>query len=136
MDSRKSTHTFTFIRDGMEKEEKYDVHKLWELSKGLLSSQFDVAFLVGRMSDRCHPYKDPIQAEKRLRRMKDFTKILKLQDHLLRVKEADLRYPILVGPDSIGVIDGHHRLVKAHQLGISHLFGKKFEKMPKEARIF
>lgn len=52
----------------------------------------------------------------------------KPQDHILRIFQADLSYPILVWDKQI--LDGYHRLIKAHLEGRSSIRVLKIKELP------
>lgn len=49
--------------------------------------------------------------------------------HMIRIKNSNLKYPIIVGPKGI-IIDGYHRLMKAVQLKKTSIKYVKLDKMP------
>lgn len=49
---------------------------------------------------------------------------------LLRVDASDLNYPVIISPDGV-LMDGNHRVAKALERGIEHLYGVRFKSMPK-----
>jgi hypothetical protein len=50
--------------------------------------------------------------------------------HHRRVEQADLSFPIIMNPN-IGVVDGLHRIVKAHTLGQSSIKAVILDELPK-----
>lgn len=52
-----------------------------------------------------------------------------LKQHMIRIKNSDLKYPVIVGPKG-DIIDGYHRLMKAVQLGKTSINYVKLDKMP------
>ena len=50
--------------------------------------------------------------------------------HHRRVEQADLSFPIIMNPN-IGVLDGLHRIVKAHTLGQSSIKAVILDELPK-----
>lgn len=52
-----------------------------------------------------------------------------LKNHLIRINNADLKYPVIVGPKG-KIIDGWHRLMKAVQLNRTSIKFVKLDKMP------
>lgn len=53
-------------------------------------------------------------------------------DHLQRVLQADLRYPLLLAPEG-HLMDGAHRLVKARLLGITSVPCRQFTVTPQSS---
>jgi hypothetical protein len=56
--------------------------------------------------------------------------IRSLIEHYLRVEQTDLSFPIIMNP-KIGVLDGLHRIVKAHTLGLSSIKAVTLVNLPK-----
>jgi hypothetical protein len=127
----KGTHTFSFVRkDG--REETYDVYKLWELAEHLPTIEVDVPRLFFRLAQKKIFWASQIRLF--LLNM-DSLEGKAIMDHLQRLRDCDLCFPLILGPGSVGVVDGVHRVVKAYLQGFNKLQAKQFRKMPKEARI-
>jgi len=52
-----------------------------------------------------------------------------LKNHIIRIRNAQLKYPVIVGPKDI-LLDGYHRLMKAIDMKKSTLKYVKLDKMP------
>lgn len=52
-----------------------------------------------------------------------------IAEHVKRVNETDLRYPILLDPDGF-IMDGWHRVVKAIVEGKKMIKARRFEALP------
>jgi hypothetical protein len=135
MDPRKGTHTFTYYLENQKEERRYDVFKLWELAKDLEIVQADVEFLYNRFDLTRRPWADPVTL------LMDRDKYIQsgkwnwVCDHLQRVFAADLDEPILLVNNHIAVVDGHHRIVKAHLESRKVLPAKRFNELPDFARL-
>ena len=53
-----------------------------------------------------------------------------ISDHMILIKQTDLRYPIILNSDG-SVMDGMHRVCKAYIRGLKKIKAKKFGSMPK-----
>lgn len=58
-----------------------------------------------------------------------------IEEDWLRVKHADLSYPIIIN-DVHGVVDGVHRIAKAYQLNKRFINAKDIKTMPKPDMVF
>lgn len=52
-------------------------------------------------------------------------------DHFQRIRNADLKYPIILNADGSYVMDGMHRLLKVWLSGMTHVKVVQFEKDPR-----
>ena len=52
-----------------------------------------------------------------------------LKQHMIRMKNADLKFPVIIGPKGI-IIDGYHRLMKAMSLNKTSIKYIKLDKLP------
>ncbi len=75
---------------------KLDVHKLWEYVEGMESSPLDLSSI--REMDMWRWEENPTHAS--------------FLEHLKRVLDADLSYPVIMDDDG-NVLDGIHRICKA-----------------------
>lgn len=84
---------------------KYDVGKLWEVSKKLPTERLAVEDTDYMQAKSWTGGKSPEE-------------VLSSRDdshgHMTRINKANLRYPVLVAPNQ-GMIDGMHRVAKAHK---------------------
>ena len=55
--------------------------------------------------------------------------IRNVADHVRRIRDADLSYPVILGSDG-RLLDGGHRLAKAHLLGEAHVLAVQFDEDP------
>lgn len=113
------TNTYAFVQDG--KRHVWDVPRLWALSADFPVFDFEIADFSAMDLDIwfCGVNVPTVRA---------------IFEHSLRIDAAELRYPILVDPDGT-VLDGVHRLLKAHKLGHTSVRAVRFERMPEPDRI-
>ncbi len=55
--------------------------------------------------------------------------IIAIIEHYQRVEKADLSFPIIINPE-LGVLDGLHRLAKAHVSGLSSIKAVVLRELP------
>ena len=58
-----------------------------------------------------------------------------IEEDWVRVRNADLSYPILIN-DVHGVVDGVHRIAKAYKTNKRYIKAKRIETMPKPDIVF
>jgi hypothetical protein len=120
------THVCTLMLDGMAR--KWNVTDLWESARGLpvRSMRPDDIPEWGNLMEievgECWGSRDNTGKPTR-----GFP-FRKLVGDVKRIIEADLGCPILLGPNG-RILDGIHRLVKAHVLGVTILV-QQFEEWP------
>ncbi len=113
------SNTYAFVQDG--KRHVWDVPRLWALSADFPVFEFPIAAFSAMDLDIwfCGVNVPTVRA---------------VYEHSLRIDAAELRYPILLDPDGT-VLDGVHRLLKAHKLGHSTVSAVRFAQMPPPDRI-
>lgn len=111
----------TFSTDGVE----YSVDRLWELAEKLPVKTVELDEYRDQLEDRVwregSEKVSPLDIDEKSK-------------HWKRMKEADLSFPILVAPDG-EIMDGYHRLLKAHVEGNKKIKIKQFEKWPEQAEV-
>lgn len=61
--------------------------------------------------------------------MGDYNTIKSLVEHMKRIQNVDLSYPIILGSDG-HIMDGNHRIAKAILEGLTHIPAKRFVVQP------
>jgi len=119
-------HTCTTNRGGVYRS--WPVLDLWELAKDLHTFELP--------PEQLPEFDFYIDSEPRFfwwsraRGTKEQFTMRDLADHIRRVNDADLSFPILLNPEG-GVMDGLHRMMKAHILGVC-VRVQQFEEWPPE----
>lgn len=106
---------------------EYDVNKLFELAKDIPEEEVDLADYVDQLKDYVWTEGD---SEKKIRPID----IDESSEHWQRMLDADLDYPILIGPNN-EIMDGYHRLARAFFLRKPKIKIQKFDHWPREALI-
>jgi len=103
-------HTYCHTKNGVTYQ--WDVKRIWELTKDLTFVEWSIpdSFLNGWFWGQTHP-----------------------SDHIKKVLDADLSFPILVHNGNI--IDGCHRAVKALAQGRTRIHAIVLSEMPFEPEI-
>lgn len=104
---------------------EYSVNKLFELAEDLPIEKRLTADFANQLEDEVWS-----EGDKKIRPI-DITPKSK---HWKRTVDADLRYPIIIGPDN-EIMDGYHRLLKAELLGKKFILIQQFKDWPEEAQI-
>ena len=91
---------------------RYYVHDLIEHSKALKVEDVPIRWM--QANDYCAPCEANLKS---------------FAEHIKRVNDADLDYPIILAPDGF-VLDGKHRLAKAISLGNKTIKAVQFSEMP------
>lgn len=101
---------------GIFSDDKYfwNVDRLIELSKGLPTIEMDV--------DSFRELDCAVWSEEGMT-------VHQVVEHAKRIRDADLRYPIILNSDG-WIMDGCHRLAKAYMLGHKNITAVKFEHDP------
>jgi hypothetical protein len=102
----------------------WDVPALWELARDLPVEEVELEAL-GEL-DRVAWY-GPDHHDGRLT-------VRQVTRHLQRILEADLARPILLSPEG-HLLDGFHRLAKAHLEGHAHIAAQRLPVMPEPLRL-
>ena len=92
---------FTFESGGVIKS--WDVEKLWQEAEGKTPRKMSVKDLFLAHIDRYVEWENE-----------------KDQNHEQRVNDADLSFPLLFN-EKYGLMDGLHRLIKAHAMGVTEI---------------
>ncbi len=120
---------------------KYDVYRLIHLSRDMPTTRVSVAKLVEIINTE--PYWEdsggsplfPHQVYDSFSRHGSWGMVMekhpRWQDHVQRIRRANCRYPLLMCKGR--VLDGIHRVVKAHTLEKPSLPARNFEMLPREA---
>lgn len=61
--------------------------------------------------------------------------VQRVTEHCDRIDSADLRYPIVLGPDG-NVLDGGHRAAKAFRLKKNTILARQLTEMPEPDRVY
>lgn len=92
--------------------------QLWNLAAGLPPRKVRLADLPG--FDEVRWFGGPLDLRPTCRAV---------AEHARDIHDADLRYPIILSPDG-EVLDGMHRICKAHLLGLLEIDAVQLPKMP------
>ena len=103
------------------KKYTWSTKRLWQLSKDLPPFEFEVASFTG--FDEDFWFGDRIKPT-----------INKVIEHHKKIRDANLKYPIIISQDGI-IMDGVHRICRAHLEGIKMIVAVKFEKNPEPDQV-
>lgn len=109
---------------GFEKDGQlyfWRVSRLWELSKDLKTFEYEIKNFNGFDQDVWFG----TQLKPTLKN---------ILDHFNKIERADLNFPIILNQDGI-VLDGIHRICKAHVAGLKTIQAVQFEEDPAPDRI-
>ena len=107
-------HTHTLVKDG--RKYIWNVKRLWELSNNLLI--FDYSIKSAKIFNEDIWFCGHVEPT-----------IRNLLDHYDRINSANLSYPIIISDEDF-IMDGVHRLLKAHLKGDEFVKAVKFFKNP------
>ncbi len=96
------------------------VQRLWELARGLPVEQVAIADIVEFEQDCWFGGRAPSCRE--------------VAEHAHRIFEADLSFPIILSSQG-HLMDGGHRIAKAHLAGQSHIQAVRFETDPEPDEV-
>ena len=110
-----SEHSHTILKDG--RKYTWYVKRLWALSKDLPEFDYEVSSFKGFEED--YWFGDRIKPT-----------INKIVEHYQKIQHADYNYPIIISEDG-SIMDGVHRIIRAHIDGRRTIRAVRFEKNPK-----
>lgn len=113
-------HSHTIQKDG--KKHKWFAKRLWALAKDLPEFEYDVSAFTGYDEDFW--FGDRIKPT-----------INRVLEHAVRIQHADYSYPIIISEDGL-IMDGVHRILRAHLEGRKTIRAVRFEKNPEPDVIF
>lgn len=104
----------TFTHTGGFSDRYFDVFKLWYLTRNLKQIKFEVSDVMEALFGP--EWEEEIHHHKFWRNVKlKNIKKKKHKEHYDRIKNADLKYPIMMTEDNdIFLVDGFHRLLKSY----------------------
>lgn len=107
-------HSHTILKDG--RKHTWFAKRLWSLSAGLPEFDYEVALFNG--FDEDFWFGDRIKPT-----------INKVIEHSEKIQHADYNYPIILSEDG-KIMDGVHRIIRAHLEGRKTIRAVRFEKNP------
>ena len=102
----------------------WEVERLWKLAADLPIKHVPLSTLSDL--DRVGWYGQPSNA--------GHLTLREVAEHARRIQEADLEYPIILSAEG-HLLDGFHRLAKAHLLGMSEIAAVQFSENPEPDRL-
>jgi len=107
-------HSHTILKDG--RKHTWYAKRLWALSKGLPEFEYEVSSFNG--FDEDYWFGDRIKPT-----------INKVIEHYQKIQFADYNYPIILSAEGL-IMDGVHRIIRAHLEGRKTIRAVRFEKNP------
>lgn len=102
----------------------WEVQRLWDLAKDLPIKRVPLTELTDL--DRVGWYGQSRNA--------GYLTLREVAEHARRIQDADMEYPIILSAEG-HLLDGFHRLAKAHLLGLSDIAVVQFSVNPEPDRV-